>query len=82
MGEEDKPRNYSEAISCDDSTKWDAAMQEKVKSLHKNEAWDLVKLLVSKRVISCKWIFKKKKGIPGVESARYKARFMVRGFDQ
>ena len=76
-GEEDEPRNYSETISCDDSAKWVASMQEKVESLHKNETWDLVKLSVGKRVISCKWIFKKKEGIPGVESARYKARFVV-----
>jgi len=34
-----------------------------------------------KRVISCKWIFKRKEGIPGVESTRNKARFVVRGFD-
>jgi len=41
-----------------------------------------VKLLEGKRVISCKWIFKRKEGIPSVESTRNKARFIVRGFDQ
>ena len=58
MGEEGEPKNYSEAISGDDSTKWIAAMQEKVESLLKNETWELVKFLERKRVISCKWIFK------------------------
>ena len=62
--------------------KWVVAVQEEVESLHKNETWDLVKFPVGKRVISCKWIFKKTEGIPGVESASYKARFVVRGFDQ
>jgi len=62
MGEKGEPNNYSEAISSDDSTKWIAAMQEKVKSLLKNETWELVKLPEGKRVISCKWIFKRKKG--------------------
>ena len=41
-----------------------------------------MKLPEGKRVISCKWIFKRKEGIPGVESTRNKARFVVRGFDQ
>jgi len=82
MGEEGEPKNYSEAISSDDSIKWIAAMQEKVESLLKNEIWELVKLPEGKRVISCKWIFKRKEGIPGVESTRNKARFVVRGFDQ
>ena len=44
MGEEGEPKNYSEAIFSDDSTKWIAAMQEEVKSLLKNETWELVKL--------------------------------------
>ena len=44
MGEEDEPKNYSEVISNDDSTKWIAAMQEDVESLLKNETWELVKL--------------------------------------
>ena len=82
MGEEGEPKNYSEAISSEDSTKWIAAMQEEVVSLLKNETWELVKLAEGKRVISCKWIFKRKEGIPGVESTRNKARFVVRGFDQ
>ena len=57
-------------------------MQEEIESLLKNETWELVKLPEGKRVISCKWIFKRKEGIPGVESTRNKARFVERGFDQ
>jgi len=44
MGEEGEPKNYSEAISNDDSGKWIAAMQEEVESLLKNETWELVEL--------------------------------------
>lgn len=77
-----EPRNYAEAISCGESEKWLSAMQEEVDSLHKNNTWDLVKLPKDKRAISCKWIYKLKDGISGVENARYKARYVVRGFDQ
>ncbi|KAG8488981.1 hypothetical protein CXB51_017075 [Gossypium anomalum] len=37
-----EPSNYSETVSCDDSEKWIFAMQEEMKSLHKNRTWDLV----------------------------------------
>nr|GEW12051.1 hypothetical protein CTI12_AA104990 [Tanacetum cinerariifolium] len=55
------------------------AMEEEVESLHKNETWELVKLPREKRMISCKWLFKVKDGIPEVESKRYKSShsFMV-----
>nr|GEU67070.1 retrotransposon protein, putative, Ty1-copia subclass [Tanacetum cinerariifolium] len=33
-------------------------------------------------MIRCKWLFKMKDGIPGVKINRYKARYVVRGFDQ
>ncbi|GKD06180.1 gypsy type transposase, partial [Tanacetum coccineum] len=77
-----EPTNYFEAISSPECDKWVVAMEEEVESLHKNETWELVKLPKEKRVISCKWLFKVKDGIPGVESKRYKARYVVRGFDQ
>nr|GEX07431.1 retrovirus-related Pol polyprotein from transposon TNT 1-94 [Tanacetum cinerariifolium] len=53
------------------------AMEEEVESLHKNETWELVKLPKEKCVISCKWLFKVKDCILGVESNRYKARVLL-----
>ena len=32
--------------------------------------------------IECKWVFKRKEGIPGVEPARFKARLVAKGFSQ
>lgn len=34
------------------------------------------------KVLESKWLFKKKKGIIGVESARYKTRLVTQGFVQ
>ena len=36
------------------------AVVEEMKSLHKNQTWDLVELLERKRKIRYKWVFKKK----------------------
>ncbi|KAL5757330.1 hypothetical protein ACOSP7_019941 [Xanthoceras sorbifolium] len=77
-----EPSTYSEAISCDDSAKWLVAMQEEVESLHKNRTWDLVKPPKDKKIVGCKWVFKRKEGIPGVEDAKYKARLVAKGYSQ
>jgi hypothetical protein len=55
-------------------------MNEEIESLHKNQAWELVKLLKGTKIVGCKWIFKKKEGIPSVEDARFKARLVAKGY--
>ncbi|KAL5757095.1 hypothetical protein ACOSQ2_021841 [Xanthoceras sorbifolium] len=77
-----EPSTYSEAVSCDDSAKWLVAMQEEVESLHKNRTWDLVKPPKDKKIVGCKWVFKRKEGIPGIEDAKYKARLVAKGYSQ
>ncbi|KAG8496957.1 hypothetical protein CXB51_008164 [Gossypium anomalum] len=57
-------------------------MQEEIESLHKNRTWDLVKLPKGKKVIRCKWVFKKKEGTQRVEEPRYKARLVTKGYSQ
>ena len=51
-----------------------------MESLHKNGTWDLVRLPKGKKVVNCKWVFKRKERIPGVEEARYKARLVAKGY--
>ena len=58
------------------------AMQEEMESFHKNGTWDMVRLPKEKKVIRCKWVFKKKEGTPGVENARYKVRLVAKGYNQ
>ena len=50
--------------------------------LDKNNTWKLVDKPLDKKVIGYKWVFKKKSGIHGVESARNKARVVAKGFSQ
>ena len=75
-----EPSNYSEAVSCEDSENWMFAMQEEMESLQKNRTWDLVKLLKGKKVVHCKWVFKKKEGTLGVEEPKYKVRLVAKGY--
>jgi len=41
-----------------------------------------MKLPKSARTISCKWVFKKKEGILGVEDAKFKACLVAKGYSQ
>ena len=40
--EEDIPSTYKEAMCTSKSGEWKKAMEEEMKSLHKNQTWDLV----------------------------------------
>ena len=57
-------------------------MQEEMQSLEKNGTWDVVPLPKQKKVVRCKWIFKRKKGLSPNEPPRFKARLVAKGFSQ
>lgn len=78
----EEPSIYAEAISSMDSDRWMTAMHEEMESLHKNCTWNLVILPKNKKVIRCKWVFKRKTGILAVEEDRYKARLVAKGYSQ
>ncbi|GJS37572.1 retrotransposon protein, putative, ty1-copia subclass [Tanacetum coccineum] len=77
-----EPLTYQEAVACEDSSKWKAAMEEEMDSLRKNKTWELVDPPAGQKLVSCKWLFKIKEGIEGVQKPRYKARLVARGFTQ
>ena len=41
-----------------------------------------MKLPKKKKAVCCKWVFKRNKGIPRFEEARYKARLVAKGYNQ
>ncbi|GKD04760.1 retrotransposon protein, putative, ty1-copia subclass [Tanacetum coccineum] len=57
-----EPLTYQEAVACEDSSNWKAAMKEEMDSLRKNKTWELVDHPAVK-LVSCKWLFKIKEGI-------------------
>jgi len=57
-------------------------MQEEMDSLHKKNTWTLVEKPIDTIVIRCKWIFKRKLGIRGVELARFKVIVVAKGYSQ
>ena len=48
----------------------------------KNQTWVLVERKPNQKVVSCKWIFKRKQGATKHEPIRFKARLVARGCTQ
>ena len=57
-------------------------MDEEKDSQKKNKTYELVDHPARKKLVSCKWLFKIKEGIEGVQKPMYKARLVARGFTQ
>lgn len=57
--EHSEPASYREAIQSKEADKWMLAMVEEIESLLKNGTWILVETVEGRKVVSCKWIFKK-----------------------
>ena len=72
------PANYRAALK---DPNWHQAMIEEYNALKNNNTWCLVPCPAGANVITGKWIFRHKHNSDG-SLARYKARWVVRGFNQ
>jgi len=75
------PTSVSEALSGSDSIHWKRAMDTEYNSLIQNSIWQLVDPPPDHNIINTKWLFCRKYKSDG-SLARYKARFVARGFSQ
>ncbi|KAL0322487.1 UNVERIFIED_CONTAM: Retrovirus-related Pol polyprotein from transposon RE1 [Sesamum angustifolium] len=73
-----EPRTYSQA--CKDPN-WVEAMAKELGDLETNDTWELTNLLPDKKAIGSKWVFKPKMN-PNGSVERYKARLVVKGYNQ
>ena len=60
---------------------WRSAMIEEMDALIDNGTWDLIRLLVGKKVIGCCWVFTVKVN-PDGSIAWLKARLVAKGYAQ
>ena len=85
MTEPFEPRTYDDAKASTSWTHWKDAMGDEVRSLRLNKTWRLKKkssvTADGKRVLRGKWVFKIKRAADG-SVQKYKARWVVRGFEQ
>ncbi|RWS05910.1 gag-pol polyprotein-like protein, partial [Dinothrombium tinctorium] len=78
---DDEPSTFKEALLSPEANKWKEAIEEELKSLKANNTWIDVTRPKDRKVISNKWVFKRKIK-PDGSIERYKARLVVKGFNQ
>jgi len=72
----DSPENFEEAINSNESDSSKQAMSNEIECLVKNKTWKLVNRPENKKILDVKWVYTKK------SENVYKARLVVRGFQQ
>ena len=75
-----EPEYYNEALRDENSSKWKLAMKNEMDSLLGNPTWELTELLVGKKTLHNKWVYRIKNEHDG--SKRYKVKLVVKGFQQ
>jgi hypothetical protein len=73
-----EPCTFAEA---EQDVVWQAAMQEEIDFVKRNQTWELAYLPLGHRAITLKWVYKLKRNEAG-EIIKHKARLVVRGFMQ
>ncbi|GAU47849.1 hypothetical protein TSUD_404260 [Trifolium subterraneum] len=76
------PSTFREAMASQEKERWMGAMMEEMESLQKNQTWELVQLPKGKRVIGCKWVYKRKPAVTEKEGEKFKARLVAKGYSQ
>jgi len=76
-----EPKSIRQAKDDTRWKEWLEAMNLENKSLLDNKTWTLVTCPENRRVLRGKWVYKLKRGPQG-EITHYKARWVVRGFEQ
>ena len=72
------PNSVQEALT---DPRWKAAMKEEMKSLQKNETWDLVDRPPGKKPVGCRWVYTVKHKADGTIE-RFKASLVAKGYTQ
>jgi hypothetical protein len=75
------PASYKQALRSAEWSHWQEAIDTEYKSLQERQTWSLVVKPAGRKIVDSKWVFKIKRNSDGT-IARYKARFVARGFTQ
>nr|GEX28369.1 retrovirus-related Pol polyprotein from transposon TNT 1-94 [Tanacetum cinerariifolium] len=65
-----EPITFQEVINSSEKDERAHAIEEGMSSLKKNHTWELVDQPLGQKLVSCKWLYKIKEGIEGVQKPR------------
>lgn len=69
--------SLEQALSSDDSEEWREAILSEIKSLVKNETWDIVRKPKDRSVVSCRYVLTTKLNVD--MTTKKKARLVAKG---
>ncbi|PNX82738.1 retrovirus-related Pol polyprotein from transposon TNT 1-94, partial [Trifolium pratense] len=72
------PNSVQEALM---DPRWREAMNDEMKSLKKNDTWELVDCPPGKKIVGCRWVYTVKYKADGTIE-RFKARLVAKGYTQ
>ena len=72
------PQTYQKY--CTDP-RWKSTMEDELHSLQENNTWELVPLPPKRKVVQCKWVFRKKIVADGSD-IKHKDRLVAKGYSQ
>ena len=76
-----EPKNWKSAMNHASKDQWLQAAKDEHESLLANKTWSLVEPPLDRNVLKGRWVFKYKRGPEGT-ILRYKARWVVKGYEQ
>ncbi|GJW34156.1 MAK10-like protein [Tanacetum coccineum] len=77
-----EPLIYQEAVACENSSKWKAAMKEEMDSLRKNKTLELVDHLVGQKLVGGSWIHTEGRLRLGLPSLCLKKEFDMKELEE
>jgi hypothetical protein len=75
------PQTRRQALAGLEAFEWNAAIELEYDSMISNDTWEPAVLPEGRKALTVRWVFKRKLG-PDNKVVRYKARIVVRGFQQ
>ncbi|KAI0991283.1 hypothetical protein K3495_g16904, partial [Podosphaera aphanis] len=76
-----EPNTYKQAIMSEKNSEWQKAMKAEIDELVCQNTWELTELPKNKVPLRGRWVYKLKTDLNG-EIIKYKARWVVKGFNQ
>jgi hypothetical protein len=74
------PMTYRDAMTCDDSSNWQTAMDSEMESLTENKTFEVTELPKGKNKIGGRWVYATKSDVDG--NVKFKARYVAKGYSQ
>ena len=72
----EEPITLQEALRSEDAVAWQRALESELDSLRKNGTWVVGKVPQDRKVVGCRWLFRRK------EDGRFKVRLVAKGYSQ